>query len=201
LLVGQHFVKVFEGKTRPFTGAPNDGSLSLGWFGWQLTQQQRIAHCKLGAYIGGHARGKFCGTVCVERDRQHSAKDAAVKGRDPFRAVLCPKQNTVARTDASLSEQRSELPRQSRNLPITGCTPPDALEADNGNLAVKAAEVVEQCSQMVSHQYSGKFMVSPQACGLRRKVAINSDFHCGESVSLKALACPVFAVADTHTPS
>ena len=36
------------------------------------------------------------------------------------------------------------------------------------NLSVVAAEIVEQCSQMVAHESSGKFMVSHKTTGCDR---------------------------------
>jgi hypothetical protein len=43
--------------------------------------------------------------------------------------------------------------------------------ANHGDLAVITAEVVKQCSQMVSHESPGKFMVSHSAhCRGRKRV-------------------------------
>ena len=74
----------------------------------QLCQQQRVAHRQFGIDVGGHASGKFGGAVGVERNGQHAAQQAAVKGGNPLRAVLSPDQDAVALDDASRGQKRSE---------------------------------------------------------------------------------------------
>jgi len=95
----------------------------------------------------------------------HSARDAAVKGRNPLGAVFSPQQNAVARSNAPLGQKRGKASAQMRNLPIRGCPPPVALKADYGNLTVETAEIVEQCSQMIAHENTGTFMVAARTAG------------------------------------
>jgi hypothetical protein len=83
-----------------------------------------------------------------------------MEGRDPLRAVLAPQQNPVALPNTSPRQERRKSPRLARQLPIGRNTPPVALVANHCDLSPKAAKVVNQCSQVVSHERSGKFMVS-----------------------------------------
>ena len=131
----------------------------------QLTKQQRIAHSKFGLNVGRHACGELRRSVGVQRNHQHSARDAAVKGRNPLGAVFSPQQNAVARSNAPLGQKRGKASAQMRNLPIRGCPPPVALKADYGNLTVETAEIVEQCSQMIAHENTGTFMVAARTAG------------------------------------
>src|ERR1035437_10455635 len=71
-------------------------------------------------------------------------------------AVFGPQQNPVAWPNAPLSQQGGKTPRPPRNPSVAGRPPPVSLEADHRNLAVVAAKVVKQCSQMVSHGSPGK---------------------------------------------
>ena len=136
---------IFEGETGPLKG--------------QLMQKQRIAHRQFGLHIGRHARGKLRAPIGVQRDCQHSAQKTAIEGRNPLRAVFPPQKNPVAGHNAPPDQQRGKAPRQPRNFSVAGSAPPDALMAHYRDLAVIAAKVVKQCSQMVAHESSGKFMV------------------------------------------
>jgi hypothetical protein len=57
----------------------------------------------------------------------------------------------LAGPDATLLQQSSEPPGQPGKLRVSGDTAAVALIADHGDLAVEAAEIVEQCSQMIAH--------------------------------------------------
>ena len=90
LFSGQRAEPVVKRETRPFCR--------------QLMKQQRIADRQFGAHVGGHAMGKLGASVCVQRHRQHSAQQTAIKGGDPLGAVFPPQQNSVVRADAALCE-------------------------------------------------------------------------------------------------
>ena len=114
-------------------------------------KQHRIADRQFGAHVGGHALGKLGASIGVQRHRQHAAQQAAIKGGDPLGAVFSPQQNPVAQADLALSQKCGKAPRQQRQLSVGGRAPPVALKVNDRDLAVVAAEIVEQCSQVVEH--------------------------------------------------
>jgi len=121
-----------------------------------LPQQHRIAYGKLRLHVGGYARRKLNGSDRVQRNSQHAAQHASVEGRDPLGAVLCPQQHPIARPNFALGQERRKPPGQPRKLRVSGYPPTVSLIAHHGDLAIEAAEVVEECSQMGSHGRSGK---------------------------------------------
>ena len=79
-----------------------------------------------------------------------------MEGSDPFSAVLSPEKHPVTRADAAPDEQCGKATGQPRNLTVCGDPPAVALVAHHGDLAIIAAKIVEECSQMVSHGLSAQ---------------------------------------------
>ena len=133
----------------------------------QFSQQERIADGEPGTDVGGYARGKIGGSGGVEGNGQHSAQQAAVKGGDPLGAVLGPQQHAVACADALPGQKRGKTAGEARQFSIRGDAAPVALVAHHGNLAVEAAKIIDQCSQMIAHRCSARIMVRDEAaiCG------------------------------------
>jgi hypothetical protein len=149
LFGGQSAEPIFKAEARPLAG--------------QLTQKQGIAYRQLGAHVSRDARGEVGASVGVQWDGQHTTQNAAMEGGNPLGAILGPEQHAVAGADLALGQQRGKAPCKAGYLAIGRRPPPVALAANDSNLAVVTAEVVEQCSQMIAHEGTGKFMVSHRA--------------------------------------
>jgi len=117
----------------------------------QLTQQDRVANCQFGAYVRSHASCKICGPICVQWNRQHTAKQAPVECGNPLRTIFGPDQHAVAGTDAARRQQRRKAPAEPRDFSVCCDSATVALISDNRDFAIVAAKVVEKCSQVVSH--------------------------------------------------
>ena len=72
-------------------------SVGSGCAAASLPSRSASPTASLGLNVGGYARGKIGGSGGVQRNGQHAAQQAAVKGGDPLRAVLGPHQHAVAR--------------------------------------------------------------------------------------------------------
>ena len=58
----------------------------------ELADELEIADGEFGFDVGGDADGEIGAAIGVEGNNEHAAEDAAVKGGDPFGAVLCPEE-------------------------------------------------------------------------------------------------------------
>ena len=126
----------------------------------QLGQQKRVADHELRTHIRGHPRHKLSRSEGIERHRQNAAQHAAVKCGDPFCTVFRPDQNALALGDAPRRKQRGKAAGKPCQLPIRRHAPAIALVAHHGNLAVKAAKIVDQRGKVIAHICPGKFMVA-----------------------------------------
>jgi hypothetical protein len=72
-----------------------------------------------------------------------------MKGGDPFGAVFSPEQDAIARTYALPGQQGGKPAGQPRQFPISGYAAAVSLIPNHGNLAVKTAKIVQQCSKVI----------------------------------------------------
>ena len=146
----------------------------------QLAEQHRIAHHQFGRHIGSHACGKLRRAESIQRHSQHPAQHAPVKSRNPFRAVFGPQKHAIAHADAAALEQRGKAPRQPRNLPVRGDPAPVPLIPHHSDRAIVAPEVVEECSQMISH---GRSRQAPGPHFQRFRCATRRRSHCENTMA------------------
>ncbi len=97
----------------------------------------------------------------IERNGEHAAQHAAVKGGDPLGAVFSPDENAIALDDASRREKRRKPAGEARQLTVGGHAATVTLVAHHRDLAVKAAKVVNQRSEVIAHRVSGKAFPLP----------------------------------------
>ncbi len=83
-----------------------------------------------------------------------------MKGGDPFGAVFSPDEHAVTLPNAAGCQQRGKPPGKVSQIAVGGDAAAVALVAHDGDLAVKATKIVDQRSQMLAHNASGKFMVA-----------------------------------------
>jgi hypothetical protein len=106
--------------------------------------------------VRGHASGKVGASRGVQRNGQHPAQQTAVEGGDPLGTVLSPKQYAVALADALLGQESGESAGKARQIPVRADVTPVAPKMHHGSLAVKTAEIVDQCSEVIAHDSFGK---------------------------------------------
>jgi len=117
----------------------------------QLCQQRRIADYQLWLHIRGYARPEFCAPKGIERNRHNPAQHAPIECRNPFGAILRPKQYTVADADAAIFKKSRKPPGQVREFTVGHFAPAHALVADDRDFAFVFPEVVQQCGQVLAH--------------------------------------------------
>ena len=123
----------------------------------ELAHERHVANSQGRVHVGSDAGGKFGGAAGIQRNGKHPTQHAAMKGGDPFRAVFAPDNYPVAGTNAALDKQCGKAASERGDLSVGGYAAPVALVTDHGDLAIVAAKVVEECSQIVSHGRSGRF--------------------------------------------
>ena len=122
----------------------------------KLAHEECVADCESGLDVCGDAGGEVGASVGVEGNSERTAKHAAVKGGDPFGAVLGPEHDAVAGADVLLGEKCRESAGESGDVAIGGNAAAVALVADHGDFAVVAAEIFNEGGQVIAHGCSAR---------------------------------------------
>ena len=122
--------------------------------GRQRGNTRRVGQDELGGDVGDDAGPEVGRTCGVERNSEDAAQQAAEEGRDPLGGVFAPQDDAVAGSDAAPFELGGESPSQGSKVDVGSGMPPHAAIAHDGRLPAVAAQIVDQTSQMGTHERS-----------------------------------------------